>query len=351
MMRKTIFLILILLISNLDCFCQDAHFSQYYQASAFLNPSLVGNFNGLYKVGTNYRDQWRAALDRPYATFTATGESKFEFGSERNPDLAGIGIMFFSDQLSQYQLDTRQIAITGSYHKLLDARDKQYLGIGIQAAIYQKSLNYEDLTFGDQFNAIDAYSNQTLEVLPGNNLGFFDLSTGIDYSISPASGQNFNIGLALFHFTKPNISYFGHEETPDKKLNLNAFLDSRFTAHASYNFPTGPSNSIEPRMLFMSQDQHKLFLLSSLFKYKNPKTEGRILYFGPGIRMSNNLKSLAFESLILTFGIDYKGLNFGLSYDYNLPDLINQRNGLGTFEFSLNYVGQYENADAFCPTF
>ena len=47
---------------------RDAHFTQYYQVPAYVNPALVGNFNGLFKVGMNYRDQWRPAIDRPYAT-------------------------------------------------------------------------------------------------------------------------------------------------------------------------------------------------------------------------------------------------------------------------------------------
>ncbi len=351
MMLKNIFIALFAFACFVPCFTQDAHFSQYYQVPAYLNPSLVGNFNGLYKVGINYRDQWRAALDRPYATFTATGESKFEIGQERNPDIAALGIIFFSDKLSQYNLNTTQLALTGSYHKLLDRKNKSYLGIGYQIGIIQKALNYENLTFGDQFNALDAYSNETLEVLPGNNIGFFDMSIGVDYATNPTSGRNFSLGFGIFHFTSPNISFFNTPENIDKDLNTDAVLDPRFVVHTSYNIPTGPNTSVEPRALFMSQDKHKLFLLSSLFKYKNPKTEGRILYFGPSLRFSNNLTKLAFESIIFTVGIDYNGMNFGLSYDYNLPDLINSRNGLGTFEFSFNYYGEYENSDAFCPTF
>lgn len=350
-MFKKLFITLIAIAAIFHCKAQDAHFSQYYQVPAYLNPSLVGNFNGLYKVGINYRDQWRAALDKPYATFTATGESKFELGQGRNPDLAAIGIMFFSDKLSQYNLNTTQLALTGSYHKLLDNRKKSYIGIGYQLGIFQKSLNYENLTFGDQFNAIDAYTNETLEVLPGNIIGFFDMSVGADYSTRPASGRDFNLGFSIFHFTSPNISYFAKNENPDKDINTDAQLDPRYVVHASYNIPTGKNTNVEPRLLYMGQDKHKMFLLSTLFKYKNPKTEGRIFYFGPSLRLSNNLSKLAFESIILTTGIDYKGMNFGLSYDYNLPDLLNNRNGLGTFELSFNYYGQYENADAFCPTF
>ncbi len=329
---------------------QDAHFTQYYQVPAYVNPALVGNFNGLFKVGMNYRDQWRPAIDRPYATFTATGESKFMVG-KRDPDIAALGIMFFSDQISKYDLNTTQIALTGSYHKLLDKKTKQYIGIGYQAAIFQKSLNYEDLTFGDQFNAIDAYSNETLELLPGNNIGFFDMSLGIDYSYTSTSDREFNAGISVFHVTSPNISFFGKEDFVDKDVNTEAFLDPRWSVHASYSLPTSDAFSFQPRILYMSQDQHKMYVLSTLFTYKNPRSEGKKFYFGPGLRFSNRLNSTALEAVMLIVGYDFKGLNLGLSYDYNTSDLFNDRFGMSTFEISLNYFGQYENADAFCPTF
>lgn len=333
-------------------FNQDAHFTQYYQVPAYLNPALVGNFNGLYKVGINYRDQWRPALSRPYATFTATGESKFYLGGKkRDPDIAAIGIMFFSDKISGFDLNTSQIALSGSYHKLLDKKTKQYLGFGYQASIIQKSLNYETLTFGDQFNALDAYTNETLEILPGNVLGFFDMSVGVDYSVSPDPNQEINLGFALFHFTSPDISFFKGADFIDDNFDVEAQLDSRYVAHASYSFATTPKVFIEPRTLFMIQDQHREFMLSTLFKFKNLKTEGRKFYFGPSIRFSNRLQNFSMESMGLIAGFDYKGINFGLSYEYNTYDLFNENDGLGTFEFSLNYFGHFENEDAFCPTF
>jgi hypothetical protein len=67
--------------------------------------------------------------------------------------------------------------------------------------------------------------------------------------------------------------------------------------------------------------------------------------------MSNSINNFGLESFILSGGLDINGLNLGLSYDYNLKDLIGSRNGLGTFEISINYVGEYENAESFCPKF
>ena len=78
---------------------------------------------------------------------------------------------------------------------------------------------------------------------------------------------------------------------------------------------------------------------------------GKKFYFGPAFRFSNRLDKTSLEAIMLTIGYDFKGLNLGLSYDYNTTDLFNDRYGMSTFEVSINYFGQYENADAFCPTF
>jgi type IX secretion system PorP/SprF family membrane protein len=330
---------------------QDAHFTQYYQNAALINPSLIGNFKGLFKVGMNYRDQWRPALNQPYSTFTATGESVFDVGDKNNPDIVGIGIMFLSDKISAFDLNTNQISLSGNYRKLLNAKNNQYIGLGFQAGVITKTLNYEKLTFGDQFNSVDAFTLDTKELLPGNNFGFFDFALGLNYSISSGPRNNFNFGIAGHHLTQPNISFYAKETTPNNDLDFNAFLDARWAAHASINMPLRGPVDIEPRVLYMKQDQSNMVSIGSLFKYKNPTSEGRTLYGGPSLRFSNRYDGIGAESLMLTFGYDYNGLNLGFSYDHNLPDLVNYRNGLGTFEFTLNYIGQFQNDDQFCPKF
>ena len=345
-----IFKIFFLLIFTLSyALAQDAHFTQYYQTPAYLNPSLVGNYNGLYKVGINYRDQWRAALDRPYSTFAANGESKFYLGNK--DDVFALGILFYSDRISNFNLNTSQIALTGSFHKMLNRKKKEYLGIGYQISIIQKNLNYENLTFGDQFNAIDGYTNATQELLPVNNIGFFDMGIGADYSVSPSKNSQFNIGLAMFHIGKPNISFYAREDQPDEELDLEAFLDRKITAHISYSTATSASFFTEPRAMIAIQDKHREIVLANIFKYKKPDGEGRTFYFGPGIRMSNQLDKLGMESIFAIVGFEYNGLNLGLSYDHNTSDIFNDRLGFGSFEFTINYYGEFENADAFCPTF
>ncbi len=331
---------------------QDAHFTQYYQVPGQFNPALTGTFGGLYRVGINYRDQWSSAVNTNFKSFTASGDVKFEIGQGRNgKDIAALGIMFLSDKTDIFDFNTTGIALTGAFHKSLDKNTKQYLGGGVQIGIYQKNVNYEDLTFQDQFNAIDAFEGFTTENLPVNNYGSFDLSLGVQYTISPAKRTNFNIGLSLYHLFPNNESFWAQNEIKTNNLDTDFVQYRRYNAHISYSFPTSETLVINPRLLFMSQGPHNQILLSNLFKIKGLQDDTKQFFIGPAVRTVSDVSGFHIESLILQGGIEYNGLIFGLSYDHNLDDLFSDRKGLGAFELSINILGKYENENTFCPTF
>lgn len=331
---------------------QDAHFTQYHQVPGQFNPALTGTFGGLYRVGINYRDQWSPAINTPFQTFSASGDVKFELGAGRSgKDIAALGIMFISDRTDLFDLNTTGIALTGAFHKALDKKTKQYIGGGAQVGIYQRNLNYENLKFQDQFNAIDSYSLESNENLPVNNFGTFDFNLGINYSISPRKRTNLNIGASLFHVVPGNRSFFDKNDIDDESIDTDFNIYRRINFHASYAFPTSETLVINPRILYVNQGPHNQILLSNLFKIKGLQDDTKQFFIGPALRMANDVKGFNLESVILQTGIEYNGLIFGLSYDYNVDDLLSNRAGLGAFEFSINFLGEYENEDTFCPTF
>jgi type IX secretion system PorP/SprF family membrane protein len=330
----------------------DPHFTQFYQVPGQFNPALTGTFGGLYRVGLNYRDQWDAALTSPFKTFSASGDIKFELGESRDgQDIFALGILFMSDRVGIIDLNATGIALTGAYHKSLDVKTKQYLGGGVQIGITQLNVNYEDLTFQDQFNAIDAYTGFTNENLPENNFGNFDLSFGLNYSITPYKRSNINVGAALFHIIPGNVSFFNKNDNSTNNLDINFIQERRLVVHAHYDIPTSETIALCPRALFMSQGSHNQIQITNLFKLRELQNSDKEFFFGPGVRLVNDTQSFKVESLILQGGMTYKGLIFGLSYDHFLDDILDQRAGLGALEFSINFLGQYQNEDTFCPVF
>ena len=46
----------------------EIHFTQFEMAPIQLNPALSGNFQGTYRVGGIYRDQWFSVIDNSFKT-------------------------------------------------------------------------------------------------------------------------------------------------------------------------------------------------------------------------------------------------------------------------------------------
>ncbi len=331
---------------------QDAHFSQFYTSPLTLNPALAGTSPGNYRVAVNYRDQWRGALDNPLRTFSAAGDLKFLMNNRQTrPDIAAGGFMFFSDQVSDFDLNTNQIAIAGAYHKSLDQNIDHYFGLGFQIGLIQRSINYEDLFFQDQFNSIDGFNLPTGELLPANNFAFVDFVVGLNYSIAPSKGRQYFAGVSYAHITTPNISFYKFDESPNPSLVRDNAMFAKLTGYAGMFMTTTEKMEVQPRILFLLQGPHTEVNLGTNFKYKLDDFGDKYLHFGPWIRTVNNVSGFGVESIVASVGIELKNILFGISYDHSLGDLISDRKGLNALEFSITFLGEVDNDDGFCPVF
>ena len=136
-MKKIILYTLFLLTLTQALQAQDQHFTQFYASPLMLNPGLTGAFEGRYRVGTIYRDQWRKVLDNPIRTFAVSSDLRFDApGKKVHDDAIGLGLMFFTDKVSVVDFSTTQIAVSMSYHKSLSADNRQFLSLGVQGGAY-----------------------------------------------------------------------------------------------------------------------------------------------------------------------------------------------------------------------
>ena len=63
-----ILVIVLTIIMQIPAFGQDIHFSQFYSSPLTLNPAYTGNYEGNWRVMSNYRTQW-SAIAEPYKTY------------------------------------------------------------------------------------------------------------------------------------------------------------------------------------------------------------------------------------------------------------------------------------------
>jgi type IX secretion system PorP/SprF family membrane protein len=349
-MKKIQFAVLLTVFSATIAFTQDRHFSQFYSSPLTLNPALTGAFDGKYRVGGNYRDQWRGLLDQPYQTFSFGSDLRLSapFADRGSNDKFGIGLLFFRDIVNTLDFSTTQIAISTAYHKSLAALDNsQYLSLGFQAGLTQRNVNYDALTFQDQWNGITGYTLPRGERLPENNFGFMDLSLGLNYSVVFAPKTSLSIGASYHHFNRPNVAFFTGEALP--KLPLL----SRFSAQASGQFPINTSHSatMSPRVLFSMQGEHLEVNVGANFRTIIDDTHGTALHFGGYVRPVKSFDGTHLDAVVFTAGLELNNILLGFSYDINLPNIKLYKRTANTFEISLIYLGEFENDELLCPSF
>lgn len=333
---------------------QDQHFSQFFAAPLNINPALAGSYDGSFRVGAIYRDQWRTALDNPISTYAVGGDLRYalEFLDKKNPDYASIGFQFYGDRAALYDLNTNQISLFFAYHKALDYNTKQYLNLGFQLGLAQRNINYEDLIFGDQFNNLNAFDLESSEVLPLNNFAYADFGVGIHYTYTPIKTFNVNTGFSLSHFNTPNISFYKTNQDINPNLEKENNLFMKYTAYVNTTFDLAYQLELSPRALYIRQGPHQeLNVGASIRLGRDQFYYQQGVHFGAFLRPVRDVTGYGLDALILLAGFEYSNMLIGLSYDLNLRDIISDQRGIGVFEFSITYIGEYENDFTFCPKF
>jgi type IX secretion system PorP/SprF family membrane protein len=325
---------------------QDKHFTQFYAAPLALNPALTGAFEGRYRVSTIYRDQWRKVLENPIKTYALAADLRFDASRRKNTeDGIGIGLMFFNDKVSVVDFSTTQVALSVAYHKSLGTNNRQFLSLGVQGGLTQRNVNYESLTFQDQFNGFTGYDGATREDLPTNNFSYTDYNVGLNYTAQIGKNGRFFIGAALHHFTQPRVAFFEDTEKGGK-------LFTKASAQVAASLPFDKRNrvSMQPRLLVASQGPHLEINTGTNFRFALGEYGSSALHVGTWVRPVKNSDGMGLDAAVVLMGFEINNVLFGLSYDLNLRALqANQRQA--AFEFSVAYLGSYDNEDIICPKF
>ena len=332
---------------------QDQHFTQFFSTPLTLNPALSGAFNGNYRVGVIYRDQGGAELQDPYLTFAAAIDMRFRTPFNKTKvvrDAFGAGILFYNDRVPNFDLSTNQMLITGAYHKVLGKKETQYLSAGFQAGVAQRNINYENLTFDDQFNGQDGYTIATQEDLPENNFAFADFAAGINYVYITERSISAYAGLAIHHFNEPQVSFF-YDKRDELKLGDNTLLP-KITGYLSLSIPLSEKVALHPRGLIYSQGEHLALNAGSNVRLLVNDVNGTALHIGGWARpVKYSPEQIDLDAIIMMVGLEHSNFLLGMSYDMDMSGINTASSRLGAFEISIAYLGNYDNELILCPKF
>ncbi len=331
MYKRLLIIISLILALHQSVTAQDPQFSQFYAAPLYLNPAFAGG-TGQARAGMNYRNQW-PAIDANFTTMSVYGDYFFE-------DInSGIGMLISRDIEGLAGLRSLSLALQYSYE--LSITESIGFRPGFQVGIYNRDINFDKLTFGDQFDPItgDVINQNTAEQFnTGFNKTFVDLSVGGVFFT-----RNAWLGIAAHHLNQPNQSLIGEVNKLPIKLSF----------HGGFKFYMKPGvvgsgvyarnaeRSIAPAFQYKHQGEFDQLDLGLYFTFE-PIVLGT-WYRGVPFKTLNGFVNN--ESIVLLIGFTKLGnkdaINIGYSFDYTISQL-----GIGSggaHEFSLVYTWPMRN--------
>lgn len=324
---------------------QDIHFSQMTQTPLLLNPAQAGLAHQL-SVNVNYKDQWRAVSDNPFKTFNLSADAAFLYS--KSGSHAGVGIDFFSDKAGDGAMKTT----TGQLHLsgVIALNDASFLSAGIYGGFGQRSLNYNNLYWDNQYigGQLDLTAPSG-EPATFANKSYADIGAGLAYyygtgnnTISSNDAWNITIGLSAWHLNQPAYTFYGANENK---------LPMKFLAHGTGEI--GIKNwslVVEPGYMVMIQGGHHEINAGALFKYWMQEAS---VYTGrkkPIAWVLGGYYRFA-DALNIVTGFEMYPFRVGMSYDVNLSRLTPTSQARGGFEVSIRYMmvddGKSKNAKFF----
>lgn len=306
---KKFFLIVFVLLSGVSVYPQDPHFSQYYANPLYLNPAFAGT-SICPRIIMNYRNQW-PAIPGTYVTYSASYDQHVENLS------GGVGLMFNTDKAGEGTLTTNMIS--GIYSYRLQVNRNFSIKAGFQATYFQKSIDWEKLTFGDQIDPRYGFIYYTQETKPGDlTKGTADFSAGL-----LGYGENIYGGLAVHHLTQPNEGFFSVSKLP---MRITAHLGGVIDLEKHRRRRKIEDPILSPNILFMKQQDFEE-LNYGIYLNKYPVVGG--VWFRQGFENPD-----AFIALI---GLQTSVVKIGYSYDVTVSKLSSATGGSHEVSFALQF--------------
>jgi hypothetical protein len=311
---------------------QDIHFSMFYASPLNLNPALSGVNDGVFRAAGIYRNQWRS-ISTPFVSYSGSFDMKL-LQTKIPKDIFGIGALFVGDKSGDGKLTMNSGMLSAAYHKSLDKDKKHLLGLGIQLGYTQKSLQWQQLAFPNQFNGQDfdlTISNN--EQFNRPQVGYFDMNAGFLHQSTIKDVVGIMTGVTVYHLVPPKESLLG-----DKT----AILSNRITAHAGLRIKAVKNLFITPNFIYQYQSKAQEMNLGSGVEYHIPAGKSVMVAAVGGWYRVN-------DAAIVTAGFGYYNLRVMAAYDINISSLRAATNGRGGFEIAVIYTGVIKSKSAAVP--
>jgi type IX secretion system PorP/SprF family membrane protein len=171
------------LAMNIEVKAQDPEFTQFYSNPLYLNPAFAGS-KKCPRIVMNYRNQW-PNISGNFVTTSVAYDQRVDGLN------GGLGFIVMQDNAAQTLKTLRASAI---YAYSINVTRKFTVNLGAEATFFQKSLDWNKLTFGDMIDPRRGFVYQTNDVPRGGTASGVDFSAGI-----LGFSDKFYFGFAAHH--------------------------------------------------------------------------------------------------------------------------------------------------------
>lgn len=327
---------------------QDIHFSQFNMSPLTLNPALAGTTVWI-RAGLQYRTQW-SSVTVPYKTIGASFDVKSkrrwikikgmtEKYRQSGENGFGWGLNVYNDKAGDGNMGTLQF--NGSLAYQIYVGGKSMLAMGLQAGVAQRSIQFDKLYWGSQYdpNSSSGYNTalppDKATIGQDGNFMVPDVGAGAIYTYKKnerymrgSDQQEVTVGASLFHVNQPKWSFAGGDE----KLYM------RMVFHGNAAFGVSGTNlAIMPGFAIMRQGPNQEIFFGSMFRYML-KEDSKYTGFVKGSSISAGGYYRNKDAFVATALFEFASYGLGISYDFNVSGLKTVSSGRGGLEITLRFL-------------
>jgi len=321
-----VFITLLFFISGTKA--QDAVFSQFYNSTLYLNPSLAG-IEEDFIFTSNFREQWGSLI--PYYTSQVSVIMPIYDSKHSKPlgHKGGVGLSLYNDMAGLNE-NFKTIGATGNfaYNLPLDPKHVNVIYFGVQGGFIQKRIDTSTLEWGSQYNPYLGASDAT--IIPTDNLDFrnkayLDIGSGVFWWHNPVPSENqkvlsINSGLSVAHMNNPNESMI---------IDDLHRLPLLYKYHGGIVFKmgvhlTGSVNVLVAYQNSTSQQNFGSYLTYRFFASGSELFAENFVRLGAWYRVK--------DAAIMLTEFETKKFKVGFSYDWNTSTLRYNNLGINTYE-------------------
>lgn len=304
LIRYISFVLLVLTVTQIKG--QDPQFSQFYSSPLYLSPSLAGATEHS-RIIANYRNQW-ASLPNAYSTYAIS------FDHYISDYKSGIGLLVLRDDEGGVYNAT---VVGASYSYVIDVNHEIKVRPGLQAAYYNRKVDYSELDFADE---ITRGASTSIEIPKNEQVNHYDFT----FSVLTYTDKYW-LGVTGDHLLALNKQIAADDTYPSLKVSL--YGGVKLDLFKSVRSQTDRSFTIS----FLYKNQAGFNQLDIGTNYE--KEPFRIGLWFRGIPAFSQTADL--NAVVLLVGYNFKDLLINYSYDISTSRLLASTGG--AHEISIAY--------------